>query len=365
MKTKALFFSRGRGHGHAIPDMAIVEEMYTLAQDIEVTFVSYATGAQTFKAANHHVYDLGLPANNRYLATLSKARELIKRLKPDIVIAHEEYAALVAAYEFEIPSIFISAWLPLANTIGAESIAYASSIIIIEEPGVFAVPKDVTTKPIYVGRILRKLSYGLVDRARLRAEMRIAEDAVVIVVVPGGAATEEDSPIADIVLSAFLKIPQEGKYLYWLAAKDFEMLQKRTAGIRGIEIMEFVYPVERMLACADAIITKGTRGITLDAASLGIPSISLSPGINPIDDTLVPRIKSNIALNSMAVDGEILFYFLEKIIKKSAIEKISDLDLSERGLPLAAKTLRSEIYRLNSRVTGITAIEAVGVPDDD
>jgi hypothetical protein len=40
-----LFFARGRGRGHAVPDTAIVDELLQLSPDLNVCFASYATGA--------------------------------------------------------------------------------------------------------------------------------------------------------------------------------------------------------------------------------------------------------------------------------------------------------------------------------
>ena len=45
MLTKILFFSRGRGRGHAIPDMQIAKELERQDSEIEIRFVSYGTGA--------------------------------------------------------------------------------------------------------------------------------------------------------------------------------------------------------------------------------------------------------------------------------------------------------------------------------
>jgi hypothetical protein len=46
-KKKVLFFTRGRGSGHAIPDIEITNELLGLRMDVEVRFVSYASGART------------------------------------------------------------------------------------------------------------------------------------------------------------------------------------------------------------------------------------------------------------------------------------------------------------------------------
>lgn len=44
---KVLSFSRGRGRGYAIPDVAIREELLDVEPSITLRFVSYGTGAET------------------------------------------------------------------------------------------------------------------------------------------------------------------------------------------------------------------------------------------------------------------------------------------------------------------------------
>jgi UDP-N-acetylglucosamine:LPS N-acetylglucosamine transferase len=349
MKTRVLFFSRGRGRGHAIPDIAIAQELSALCPQIEISFVSYSTGAATFRSANYAVHDLNLPEKNEYLATLFKAVELIGHSQPTIVVAHEEFAAVAAAHLSNTPSIFISAWLPKAGNIAAESLAYASSIIIIDDPGVFALPAGVAVQPIYVGPILRKMRYTVSDRPHIRAQMGLEEGAFVVLVVSGGAVSEQQSPIADIVLAAYLKLRKPVKRMFWLASgnSDFELLRARMAGIEGCEVLKFFDPVEQLMAVADVVITRGTRGATLDAASVGVPSLSLSPGLNPIDDVLVPRIRTNIALSAKAVDGDILCHYIEKAVHDPL--PVSERRSCEKGAEGAAKVLSSEIRRLSAR----------------
>jgi hypothetical protein len=323
--------------------MAIADEIQAAGDDISLQFASYATGAQTFRAANRPVHDLQLPETNGYLPTLLKAHELIERLRPSVVAAHEEFAALVAAYQLGVPSIFLSAWLPGSGGINSESLAYASSIIVLENPGIFALPSGITAKPIHVGPIVRKMRYSLDDRASLRAAMKIPRDSCVIAVVPGGAATEESSPIADTVLSAFLQLPQPTKNLFWISNNDFEQMTLRFRNIAGVQAVRFVDPIEQLLVAADVIITKGTRGITLDASALGVPSISLSHGFNPIDDLLVPRIRSNIALNARAVDGDVLLNYLQMVMSRRPNHLSGGKPPAPDGARFAAEVFRTEV----------------------
>ena len=350
---KILFFSRGRGYGHAIPDLAIADDLAVLARDISIQFVSYSSGAQVLRNCGRDVIDLELPENNPFLATLSRAKKVIGDVTPDIVVAHEEFSALYAANVAGLPSVFIGAWLPPSGSIAAESLSYCDSIIIVGNPGLFPLPVNVRVCPRYVGPIIRKMKYAAADRLRIRAEMGISDREHVTLVVPGGASNEQQAPILDIVLSAFFALKKDTKRLYWLSGKDSDSVREKTAGLVGVEILTFYEPIERLIVASDIVLTKGTRGITLDAASLGVPSISLSHGTNPVDELIVSRINSNIALNAKAVNGALLAQFIENAVPIPLCNQYMPMAAkSEQGAGLAAKTLLEEILRLTSRPPG-------------
>jgi UDP-N-acetylglucosamine:LPS N-acetylglucosamine transferase len=311
---RILFFSRGRGRGHAIPDIAIADELKQVLSNFDLQFASYATGADTFRRAERAVHDLDLPESNPYLATLAKCFHLIQKVRPQIVICHEEFAGLVAARLLEIPSIFVSAWLPSGRSIFTESIHYCGAVVILERPGIFALPPGVTIPVYHVGPILRNVKFTRRDREALRVEMGITNEAKVVIVMPGGYSGEEQGPIAPIVLPAFHRLASQGDRLFWISSKDFEFLRPRVESMTGVTLVEFVDPVERLLAIADIVITKGTCGCTLDAMAVGVPSISLSLGINPMDDLLVPRIRNNISLFANATSATILADYIERAI---------------------------------------------------
>jgi hypothetical protein len=311
-----------------------------------IQFVSYSTGAATFRAEGHEVVDLGLPDDNGFVQTILVADSLIRDFKPALIIAHEEFAALVAAQLSGIPSIYIAAWLPPIGSVAAESLRYAQEILVIEHPGVFPPLPEFATRPTYVGPVMRKMKYTLEDRSRLRDELGIDRDALAILVVQGGGWNEATAPICETVLATYAAIDRASKYLYWLAGTDSPELQLRARGIPGIQILEYYTPVERLIVSCDVVITKGTHQITLDAASLGVPSISLSPGLNPIDDALVPRIHNNVALMANAVDSHVLLTYINAVTATPRRAPNGNALYSKRGAELAAGRIVEALRRL-------------------
>jgi UDP-N-acetylglucosamine:LPS N-acetylglucosamine transferase len=341
-----LFFSRGRGRGHAVPDMAIAEEFPRLNPRLDVQFASYATGADTLRRSGWPVIDLGLPESNSYTATLMNAHALISELKPAIVIAHEEYAVLPAARMAGVPCILVTDWFPPANHVAGEAVACADAIVFIGRPGVFAAPCSLPRPPLYVGPVVRKMRYSLADRPKARRELDLPADAFVISVMPGAWATEERAPISETVLPAFRQLSAKRKCLLWLTKADEEKLIRQTEGQPDVRVLGDCESVDQIMVASDVVITKGNRGTLMDAASLGVPSISLSFAVNPVDDALIAGISSNRAYQAKATDAALLCAGLEELAALPSSQRTPPLGLHLRGGEPAALALVAEITRL-------------------
>jgi hypothetical protein len=325
--------------------MAIAKELGQISPELEVRFASYATGAETFRRAGQPVIDMALPELNPFLPTMLLATALIERLAPDVVVAHEEFAALPAAHLCQRPGVFVSAWLPFANDILSDSLAYADAAIILEEPGIFPRPSTMQIDPEFVGPILRPMKYSPADRLRARKELSLPPGATVIAVIPGGFATEERAPIAGIVNSAWQSLPGE-KRLIWLAGKDQATLRTEFAAHVDVSIMEYCQCIEQVIVASDLVVTKGTRGTSLDAAALNVPTLSLSFGLNPIDDLLVPRMRSNLSLIGPAVSGATLARYICEILSDPSPYR----QVSRHNKPDGARRAAQAIASATARV---------------
>lgn len=327
-KRKIIFFSRGRGRGHAFPDMQIADEFLKLNPDLDLVFVSYSTGAETFRAAGREVLDLELREENDFLVTLVKAHEIIQRLRPDCVFSHEEFAVLPASRLGRTPCILISTWIPPTFLTPAfSSLAYCDRIVLLERAGLFYLPQGMRDITTFTGPVVRKMSYTVEHRATIRRDLGISDDCFLVCVAPGGFGTEARIPIAHLVFDAFDKLPGD-KHMYWVSAHDRADLLKRAQGLSTVTVLGYYDCIEKLFSASDVVITKGTYGTVMETSSLGIPSISLSGQINPIDDMLVPRIKSNVALIASATDPELLAHELANVMRAR-----------KAGKPLAASNL--------------------------
>ena len=279
---KILFFSRGRGRGHAIPDMQIARAIAQQSNDVNVCFVSYGTGAATLLAHGVSHLDLQLPDHNPINETIVRAGRVIGSLNPDLVVAHEEFSALPAAKIFSKPTILITDWFTDPGALSMGSLRLADRILFLDAPGIYPEPPWVAGRVDYVGPVLRDFAYRRPDRDRARLELGIALDAFVVVVLPG-SWPESELPILDTVLAAYHLLEYDSRHLVWVASADAELVRERTATMPNVIVESYVSEIDRIMVAADIAITKANRKTVLELDYLGVPSISISAGANPID----------------------------------------------------------------------------------
>jgi len=311
--------SRGHGRGHAMPDMAIAGELAKLAPDIPIRFVSYAAGAEAYRACGFPVTDLEVDDNPPFLDMVVKLTRLFGEMNPwpGLIIAHEEFPVLPAAEIFEIPCVFITDFFTDPGHLLMQALKYAAEVVFTGEPGVFTEPPYLSDKVHYVGRAVREFEYSLSDRARARAELGIPVDATVALFQPG-AWMESRVPIADLLTAAWELLPRSPKRLIWLGGRDFDALSLKFRDRTDLMFLREDWKMERLMAASDVLITKANRLTVYEAAALGLPSVSISNLANWPDDVAVARVPSNIALTASATPDALMEAIARSIDAKPA-----------------------------------------------
>jgi len=342
--TDVLFFCRGRGRGHAIPDLAIVDAMQTSNPEVRIQFVSYHVGAETIRKAGRSVIDLELPEANPFFKTLSIAHELIRGMTPHVVVSHEEFSVPVAAAMAGRNCILLTDWFPPDGSPAAEAITYAQSVVFLGTPGLFASPPGMRCH--YVGPVVRRMKYLPTERCRARSELGLSLESFVVSVVPGAWATEARAPILPTVLEAFRQTQVSSKVLMLLSLKN-ELVQSGLP-VEDLDVRWFndCESSDRFFVAADVVVTKCNRGTILDAASLGVPVVAISHQLNPIDMIWVSQIPLARIFIAGALDVATLRDHLTKLIRSNDTEPRPSRMLLERSADDAAGVLGSEIHSL-------------------
>jgi len=300
-----VFFSRGRGRGHAMPDMAIARELLQSVPEVEIRFVSYSGGAETFRSCGYEVIDLHMPDEPPILPAIVQESRIVWRLQPRLVISHEELAALPASQVFDIPCLFITDFFQDPNPFLTSAMKCAQEIIFTGERGIFTEPPFQADTIRYVGPAIRRFDYGRADRVRARRELGIPDEATVVLCQPGNHP-EARVPMADLLVSAWDALPHPSKRLIWLAWRDYDSLRNRFGGRTDIQVLKEDWAIDRLMVASDLVITKANRMTVCEAAFFGVPSISISAGANWPDDVAIARIPSNSALRAGGLNAAAL-----------------------------------------------------------
>lgn len=346
-----LFFSRGRGTGHAIPDIAIAQELKKLRHDVDIRFASYATGARTFIESGCDVIDLKLPEVGSDMETLIRSSRLIGRMKPQLVVAHEEFSVAPAAKIFRRPVSFITDWFIEPDKLSMHCLNYADEILFIDNKGIFEEPSYLEGKVRYMGPALRKSIYSREDCVSARAELGLPVDAVIIsVIVHPGRRSESVAPIFDLLIPAFDSLKTSKKRLIWLEGNDHVTLRERTKGRTDVIVASsFVQderePFDRLMVASDLAVTKANRNIVLELAALGVPSISISHGYNRIDEIRTSRIDTNITIQANEIDSQALARLIEKLQPTTVGDSAGHESQFEDGISNAAARLAETLER--------------------
>jgi UDP-N-acetylglucosamine:LPS N-acetylglucosamine transferase len=289
---KVMIVSRGHGWGHAVPDMAIADKLTSLVPNLNLEFVSYAEGAEAYRACGYNVLDLQLSAKPPLWDLTIKFTRLLAEAKPDLVIAHEEMTLIPIAKAFNIPSVFITDFFMDPGNSLMQALRHADEVIFAAQPGIYTEPPYLRETVHYVGRAVREFKYTMADRARARFELQIPQDATVVLCQPG-AWLESQVPLADLLSAAWGLLPPVPRRLIWLAGPDHQTLATRFKERLDIVVVKDDLKIDRLMVASDVLITKANRMTVYEAASIGLPSISISNLVNWPDDVAVSSVESN------------------------------------------------------------------------
>jgi hypothetical protein len=293
------FVSRGHGRGHAVPDMAIADHLMKLVPDLKIQFISYAAGAEAYRARGYPVLDMRATELPPFLDMVVAFTRLFGLMEPEpsLIVAHEEFAVLTAAEILEIPCLFITDFFADPTGPTMQVMKSAAEIIFTAERGIYTEPPFLRGKIHYVGRAVRPFEYSLADRAKARAELNIPPDATVALMQPG-AWVESRVPIAELVMAAWQLVPHAPKRLIWLAGRDIDAMSSQYGKEEDLILLREDWKIDRLMAASNVLITKANRLTVYEAAAMGLPSISVSTMANWPDDVAVATVESNMSLSA-------------------------------------------------------------------
>ncbi len=344
LRTELMIVSRGHGRGHAVPDIALASALTSLIPDLRLAFVSYGAGAVAYKERGYEVIDLQRPDFPPFLDMVVDYIRLLAKTTPYLILAHEEIPVLPAAKAFTIPCVFITDFFMDPSGVSMQALRFADEIIFTAQSGLFTEPPHLQGKVHYVGRAIRQFEYTREDRKRARCELKIPENALVVLCQPG-SWPESQVPLFPLLSRAWDLLPHSPKLLNWIGGSDYEHLCVRFRARPDVVILKEDPKIDRLMAAADVLITKANRMTVYEAAAIGLPSVSISSLVNWPDDVAVASVHSNTALLADSTTPE----ELSRLITEKAAAILPADSENSKGIAGAAARVASRINRLRAQ----------------
>jgi hypothetical protein len=342
-----LFFSRGRGKGHAVPDLAITAELRSILPSVRVLFASYASGAEVFRAAGEEFIDLGFSETTSLFDIVIGSGRLLTKQRTRVVCSHEEPGVLLASKVFECPSVFLTHWFPTLQDPYLDVFKCADEVLFMEQKRLFPEPAQLSGKVRYIGPVLRRFKYRPCDRSLVRSQLGLRSGEALILVAPG-SPSESLFPIYDLIMGAFKEVDCAHKRLIWVAGRDYLDISKRAEESAHCHVVDTDWQLDRLMVASDVAITRGTYNIGKELMALGIPSIALSHGHNFIDDMYSRCFPSNTFLWAQETTCSALARRIEELLHRGLAAPDVDA-LQGHGARCVAEHLATSVRTARSK----------------
>jgi UDP-N-acetylglucosamine--N-acetylmuramyl-(pentapeptide) pyrophosphoryl-undecaprenol N-acetylglucosamine transferase len=354
--------SGGGTGGHIYPAIAIADELKQRHPDAEFLFVG-AKGKMEMKKvpeAGYAIEGLWISGIQRkltlgnlmfplkLLSSMLKARTLIKKFKPNVVIGTGGFASgplLKMASAMKIPSLIQeqNAYAGITNKWLAKE---AKSICVAYEGMEKFFPKD---KIVLTGNPIRKNLLEVASKTKEgQRYFQLDPEKKTLLIVGGSLGSQRINELIDSQLDLFeelnLQVLWQCGALYYSRYSD-----KSTASIK---VLEFISKMDLGYAVADVIISRAGAGAVSELSLIGKPVIFI-PSPNVAEDHQTKNAKSiedkgaAIMLKEKDLDESFEPVFRDLIQNNELQNKLSK-NILALAKPLATKAIVDEVKRIEN-----------------
>lgn len=359
MKPKIVISGGGTG-GHIFPAIAIADELKARYPQAEFLFVGASNRMEMEKVPQHGYPIVGLWISGiqrkltldnlmfpfKLLSSLLKARKLLKKFQPHIVIGTGGFASgptLKAAVKIGIPTLVQeqNSYAGVTNKwVGKE----ATRISVAYENMQRFFPKDkirFTGNPVRKGILESKLT-----SSESKAKFGIAENTTCVLIIGGSLGAKRVNEIVHHFIQKHQDkqlsfIWQTGKFYY----ENYTSMQAANC-----KVMAFIQHMEEAYAAADIIISRAGAGSVSELCLVGKPVIFI-PSPNVAEDhqtknaqALVDKDAAICIKESEA--SEVFEETLVNLVSDKVLQKKLAMNCKALARPNATKDIVDEIEQI-------------------
>ena len=323
---KILYFSRGRGYGHAIGDMEVIRELKKSDVPLDISIVSYAHGYEAFvKNGFTEIKNLYLDYENEFFSPqgLLRTQQLIKSVRPDLIVANEMFNVLPLAREHGLPAVLITHWFFEAvrpkPTVLSLFMACANHIIFGDLEDFHEKPPGLKASVSFVGPIMREIESSSQDRNLLKKELGFEKTDKIILVSFGGGfdrvghGLKKGKITFQKIYQAFDQLKIRNLKLILLAGRLYEYAISKFNST-DVTILRESWDLDKLMAASDLAIVRGSYRTLCELAVIGTPAIC------------IPFLKGNLVdemhIRNFERLGTINTLEMEELTLKNLVENI-------------------------------------------
>lgn len=363
---KVLFMTCGIGMGHVSRDMALAKKLQE--KNVDVTFASYGSGYEMLlKSGKYKIAKLpdiqfyggdgaldikytakkSIDAPFIFLKSIYYESKIIKKVKPDIVIADSHYSAPITCKVLSIPCILITNELTLnfAELYPDEKIIeyvenglkrfiidvsnQCNAIIIPDIEDSIEIPPKLDDIITFTGPFLKRNLSEIEDKKELRKKLGFHENEKIVLVTVGGS--KFGKKLLKLIMNSEKWIDCNKIVIVTgpQIASDFIHNSDK------IVKKEFLEDIMEWMKLSDVVISLAGHNTTMELASLGIPNILV-----PIDNHS-EQIKNALNMGKYGIS------VLKKINELSPKELAEDINniLHDDSLKKKAEVVKKEFSK--------------------
>ena len=346
-RKKVLYFSRGRGFGHAIGDMEVIRELERRDENLDISVVSYAHGYEAFvKNGFTEIEDLHLDYENEFSCPqgLERINRLIKSIRPDVIVANEMFNVLPLAREHRLPAVLITHWffesVHSKPTVLSLFMACANHIIFGDLEDFHEKPTKLKVPVSFVGPIMRKIVVNVKDRDILKEELGFQKmDRVILVSFGGGFhnvgdGLEKGRVVLKKLYKAFDQLNIHNLKLILLVGRLYDYAISKFDN-PNVTILRESWDFDKLMAASDLAIVRGSYRTLCELAVIGTPAICI-PFLkgNPVDEMHIRNFQRLGTLETLE---------LEELTPESLMENIREILKSQdkrKKMAIASRRLQ-------------------------
>lgn len=353
---KILYLSRGRGFSHAMYDSLILGELENMNKDLSILVASYDKGYIYFLNNGIKAFNLELRQKDELsLKAGFRIWSLIRKFRPNLVVADEVFIALHITKVLKIPSILITHWF--FETYNKKhpiipAVKKANHVIFVDTSRFHKIPYDFDVHVTFVGPVIREFEYSLKDKNKARDELGIKRKDKVILVTTGGRHKDRNR-LLEVSVDVFKELQGENLKLILLTGELYEEYLERFADDYSIIVKDYDWKMDRLMVASDLVVCKGTFMTTWELAYLGVPSISVPDLSNPVDQVHTYRMAEydfTLRIDPRKLNKSILLEAVKKELNSKVrsveILKNSRKFMNGRGQQEAAEEINYFINRI-------------------